>query len=65
MLPLGGAKQRALLAVLLLHADEVVSSDRLIEELWAEAGAGDGREGAVHGDARRGCAARSAATHAS
>ncbi len=31
---LGGAKQRALLAVLLLHANEVVSRDRLIDELW-------------------------------
>jgi DNA-binding SARP family transcriptional activator len=29
-----GAKQRALLAVLLLHANEVVSSDRLIDQLW-------------------------------
>ena len=28
-------KQRALLAVLLLRAGEVVSTDRLIEELWA------------------------------
>src|SRR5581483_374474 len=35
-LPLGGAKQRALLAVLLLRPNEVVSSDRLIDELWAE-----------------------------
>src|SRR5687768_13528412 len=26
--------QRALLAILLLHANEVVSSDRLIDELW-------------------------------
>jgi DNA-binding SARP family transcriptional activator len=33
---LGGRKPRALLAVLLLHANEVVSSDRLIEELWGE-----------------------------
>jgi DNA-binding SARP family transcriptional activator len=33
-LPLGGASQRALLALLLLHANEVVSSDRLIDELW-------------------------------
>jgi DNA-binding SARP family transcriptional activator len=32
--PLGGAKQRALLAVLLLHANTVVSRDRLIDELW-------------------------------
>jgi DNA-binding SARP family transcriptional activator len=31
---LGGAKQRALLACLLLHANEVVSRDRLIDELW-------------------------------
>src|SRR3990172_12181042 len=35
-LPLGGAKQRALLAILLLHANEVVSTDRLIDELWGE-----------------------------
>jgi DNA-binding SARP family transcriptional activator len=34
-LPLGGPKQRAVLAVLLLHANEVVSSERLIDELWA------------------------------
>jgi hypothetical protein len=34
---LGGQKQRALLAILLLHANEVVSSDRLIDELWGEA----------------------------
>jgi DNA-binding SARP family transcriptional activator len=33
-LTLGGAKQRALLAILLLNANEVVSSDRLIDELW-------------------------------
>jgi DNA-binding SARP family transcriptional activator len=32
--PLGGSKQRALLASLLLHANEVVSRDRLIDELW-------------------------------
>jgi len=35
-LPLGGAKQRALLALLLLHRNEVVSSDRLIDGLWGE-----------------------------
>jgi DNA-binding SARP family transcriptional activator/class 3 adenylate cyclase/tetratricopeptide (TPR) repeat protein len=35
-LVLGGAKQRALLAVLLLQAGEVVSADRLIDELWGE-----------------------------
>src|SRR4051812_3166274 len=32
--PLGGAKQRALLGVLLLHAGEAVSTERLIVELW-------------------------------
>ena len=35
-LPLGGPAQRALLALLLLHANEVVSSDRLLDELWAD-----------------------------
>jgi DNA-binding SARP family transcriptional activator len=33
---LGGGKRRALLAVLLLHPNEVVSADRLIDELWGE-----------------------------
>jgi len=31
---IGGQKQRALLALLLLHANEVVSRERLIDELW-------------------------------
>ena len=31
-----GAKQRTLLAALLLHANQVVSVDRLIELLWGE-----------------------------
>jgi DNA-binding winged helix-turn-helix (wHTH) protein len=31
---LGGGKQRALLAVFLLHANETLSTDRLIDELW-------------------------------
>ena len=35
-LVLGSAKQRALLAILLLHANEVVSRDRLIDDLWGE-----------------------------
>jgi len=34
VLPLGGARQRAVLAVLLTRANEVVSKDRLIDELW-------------------------------
>src|SRR6478609_3078797 len=33
---LGGTSQRALLALLLLHANEVVSSDRLLDELWPQ-----------------------------
>jgi YVTN family beta-propeller protein len=35
-LRLGGEKQRAVLALLLLYAGEVVSADRLIDELWGE-----------------------------
>lgn len=35
-LPLGGAKQRALLALLVLHRRETISRDRLVEELWGE-----------------------------
>ena len=31
---LGGVRQRTLLAILLLNANEVVSADRLIDELW-------------------------------
>jgi DNA-binding SARP family transcriptional activator/DNA-binding beta-propeller fold protein YncE len=33
---LGAAKQRALLGVLLLHANEAVSTSRLVDELWGE-----------------------------
>src|SRR6266540_2128306 len=36
LLNLGGAKQRSVLAFLLLHANEVVSRDRLINELWGD-----------------------------
>ena len=35
-LEMGGARQRAVLAVLLLHRGEVVSLDRLVDELWGE-----------------------------
>jgi YVTN family beta-propeller protein len=35
-LSLGGSRQRALLALLLLHPNEVVSTDRLLDELWRE-----------------------------
>ena len=33
---LGPPKQRALLAILLLHAGEIVPIDRLIDLLWGE-----------------------------
>ena len=33
---LGGSKQRALLAVLLLHANQTLTPDRLIDELWGD-----------------------------
>src|SRR5687768_10256777 len=36
-LALGGHKQRSLLAMLVLHAGEVVSTDRLLADLWGEA----------------------------
>jgi predicted ATPase/DNA-binding SARP family transcriptional activator len=36
LLRLGGGKQRAVLAVLLLHANEPVSVDRLVDALWQE-----------------------------
>ena len=33
---LGGDKQRALLGLLLVHVNETLSTDRLIDELWGE-----------------------------
>ena len=36
LLELGGGKQRAVLAVLLLSRGETVSTDRLIDALWGE-----------------------------
>ncbi|MGB8003025.1 MAG: BTAD domain-containing putative transcriptional regulator [Gaiellaceae bacterium] len=35
-LPLGGAKQRAVLALLLLHANEPLTRDVIVDELWGE-----------------------------
>ena len=35
-IPLAGAKQRALLALLLIHANRVISRERLIDELWGD-----------------------------
>jgi DNA-binding SARP family transcriptional activator len=39
-LVLGGPKLQALLAVLLVHRGEVVSTDRLIDALWGERASG-------------------------
>lgn len=36
VLPVRGGRRRALLALLLMHANEVVPVDRLIDELWGE-----------------------------
>ena len=36
IVPLGGAKQRALLALLLLRPNEAVSVGRIVDELWGE-----------------------------
>jgi DNA-binding SARP family transcriptional activator len=35
-LSIAGAKERAILAYLLLHAGQIVSADRLIDELWGD-----------------------------
>jgi DNA-binding SARP family transcriptional activator/class 3 adenylate cyclase/tetratricopeptide (TPR) repeat protein len=44
LVPVQGFRQRALLAMLLVHANEVVASGRLLDELW---GAGPGTDTAV------------------
>ena len=36
VLPLGSSKLRSLLALLLLNANHVVSTDRIIDELWGD-----------------------------
>ena len=43
LVALPGAKQRALLAILLLRVNEVVSADRLIDDLWGEQSPDSGR----------------------
>ena len=48
VLHLGGAKQRALLAILLIHANEVVSRDRLLEEIWPDRPPGDAAHSLDH-----------------
>jgi DNA-binding SARP family transcriptional activator len=40
-LDLGGAKRRLLLALLLLHANEVVAADQLVDQLWGERAPGN------------------------
>ncbi len=44
-LEVSSAKQRALLAILLLHPNESVSTDRLIEDVWGEGSGQDPRKG--------------------
>ena len=39
--PLGSFKQRSLLALLLIHANQAVPADRIIDELWSEDAAAD------------------------
>src|SRR5690349_17920604 len=46
-LALGGAKQRALLGVLLLNANRPVSVERLLDTLWGERQPGSGAK-ALH-----------------
>ncbi len=43
LVTLPGAKQRALLAILLVRVNEVVSADRLIDDLWGEQSPESGR----------------------
>jgi DNA-binding SARP family transcriptional activator len=40
--PVRGSRQRALLAILVLHANEIVSSDRLVDALWGAEAPGMG-----------------------
>ena len=57
--PVAGARQRELLALLLLEAGRVVSTDRLMDELWGERQPAAGRHGAARA-ASRSCARRCA-----
>ena len=42
--PLGGTKQRALLAYLVLRRGEAVGTERLVDELWGGSPPADGRQ---------------------
>ena len=44
-IPIVGDRQRALLAIMLIHANEPVSADELIEELWGEHAPASPRKG--------------------
>jgi predicted ATPase/DNA-binding SARP family transcriptional activator len=44
-IPIVGDRQRALLAILLIHANEAVSTDALIDELWGEHAPASPRKG--------------------
>src|SRR5687767_6522906 len=48
VIDLGPHKQRALLALLLIHVDRVVPTDRILDELWGEDAAGKERALWVH-----------------
>ena len=58
-LPVQGARTRAVLAMLLVHANQVVPADRLTDELWAGQPAGPGR-GQPAGPGVSSCARRCA-----
>jgi DNA-binding SARP family transcriptional activator len=45
--PLGGPRQRAVLALLLLHPNRPVPADRILEELWRDPGAKNALEAAI------------------
>ena len=60
---LGSFKQRSLLALLLIHANQVVSTDRIIDELWGDEPAPTARTRS--GCTSRTCAPRSSRTGAS
>lgn len=47
VLDLGSQKQRALLALLLIHRNQVISTDRIIDEIWGEEPGSD-RKNALH-----------------
>ena len=52
LIPLGGAKQRTLLAALLLRKDQAASTNQLIDELWDQSPP-SGARGTVHRYVRR------------